>query len=292
MSPRELAFRAYKTAARLMFGPALKRYYPAHPLHQRLYRVLHPARAAVRDHIMFLDRNDSLQLAMRGVYEPVTTALITRLVRPGDTVIDIGANIGYYTLIFARLVGDRGRVVAFEPDPDNFDLLARNVAANGYENVTLVRGAVAARAGMLRLYRSATNDGDHRTYDVRDGRTSVEVEAVRLDEYWTADRGTVDLIKMDIQGAEGAALEGMEQVLARNPEVKLLTEFWPGGLAAAGTDPHDYVAALRRHAFQLHEVDEERGGVVPMTARALAERWPAGSSGHTNLLCGRGPLSL
>src|SRR5262249_36182110 len=155
--------------------------------------------------------------AANGVYEPFETGLLQNQLRPGDVVVDVGANIGYYTLLFARCVGPRGRVFAFEPDQTNFDLLRRNVERNGYTNVTLVRKAVAAQSGKLRLYLCEDNKGDHRTYDSHDGRPSLEIDAVSLDDYFAGERGSIALIKMDIQGAEEGALRGMRRLLADNP---------------------------------------------------------------------------
>jgi len=115
-------------------------------------------------------------------------------------VVDIGANIGYYTLIFARLVGEQGRVFAFEPDPANFSLLAKNVAVNNYHNVELIQKAVSDQTGNARLYLSPKSTVDHRIYSSNDNRKFIDVEAVRLDDYFLDNNGKIDFIKMDIQG--------------------------------------------------------------------------------------------
>src|SRR5262245_590665 len=115
-------------------------------------------------HRMYLDKLDSLQLSLRKVYEPIETRLVMDLVKPNQVVLDIGANIGYYTLIFSKLVGPGGRVYAFEPHPTNFSLLDRNVQTNGYKNATVVRKAVADATGSLKLYESELNSADHRIY--------------------------------------------------------------------------------------------------------------------------------
>jgi len=122
------------------------------------------SRSRVFGHEMFLDPTDSIvspTLLRDGYFEPYETTLIESEIRPGDVVLDIGANIGYYTLIFARLVGERGRVYAFEPDPTNFRLLKKNVRANGYQNVIFVKKAVADSSGSMPLYLCPDNKGDH-----------------------------------------------------------------------------------------------------------------------------------
>src|SRR5690242_7217517 len=91
-------------------------------------------------------------LLRKGDWEPFETRIVTLALQPGDVVVDDVANIGYYTLLFSRAVGETGKVYAFEPDPDNYAFLERNVAANGCPNVTLVPEAVSDRTGELRLY--------------------------------------------------------------------------------------------------------------------------------------------
>lgn len=118
-------------------------------------------RAPVLGHMMFLDAQDILNLSINGIYEPLETEVVGREVSAGDVVVDIGAHIGYYTLMLARIVGPCGKVYAFEPDPENFTLLQRNVKENGYRNVVLLQKAVSDRNGSATLYLSDDNSGDH-----------------------------------------------------------------------------------------------------------------------------------
>lgn len=143
-------------------------------------------------------------------WEPNETYWVMRSLRPGQTFVDIGANVGYYTVIASRLVGASGRVFAFEPDPVSFALLERNVALNGLDNVVLEQKAVSNEPGTLRLFISPANKGDHRIYQPKgEEREFVEIEAVVLDEYFAGDRRGVDFVKIDTQGAEVVILEGM-----------------------------------------------------------------------------------
>jgi len=288
---RRALFRVYKDAAKLIFGSSLERYYPAHPLHRRLLASIRPDVTTVRGHEMYLDPVDSLLLSMRGIYEPAETALVQRLVEPGSTVLDIGANIGYYTLQFAELVGASGRVIAYEPDPANFELLERNTQLNGYLNVTLVQRAASNTAGILNLHRSITNWGDSRIFDSHDGRSTVEIASIRLDDH-LADLDSVSFIKMDIQGAEGVALEGMMGLLGRSPQAKILTEFWPEGLAGCGTSPQAFLDSITALGFALYEVGEEPGDLVLTTSQSLMARRDLASGSHANLLCSRQPMHL
>jgi FkbM family methyltransferase len=193
-----------------------------------------------------LDREDSLRLSLFGSFEPEETALVESVIKPGDVVIDIGAHIGYYTLLFSKLVGTSGHVFAFEPAPDSCDLLRRNVSTNGLNNVTIVNAAVGDNPGTGILYLGSTAL-DNRTAS-RTGGAAIPINVLSLDAYF-CDNEKVDFVKMDIQGAEPLALRGMEATLARSPNARILTEFWPDGLRRAGGDPEMFLSHLRSLGF-------------------------------------------
>jgi FkbM family methyltransferase len=258
---------------------------------KNLLQATHAAnhsRVQVFGHCLFVDPADRVigpALVADGCFEPVETSLLAREIHEGDVVLDVGANIGYYTLLFAKLVGPRGKVFAFEPDANNFQLLKKNVRANGLGNVVLVPKAVADTSGKAMLHLCPDNKGDHRMYDSGDGRPMVEVETIALDDYFADHRGSINFIKMDIQGSEAAALRGMRRLLERHRGVKLVTEFWPIGLSRKGDDPPQYLDQLCRHGFQLLEIDELKEEIAPVTAADLLHRYPADTENFTNLLC-------
>ena len=117
------------------------------------------------------------------VWEDLETRWILHTIRAGDVFVDVGANIGYYTVIAAKIVGDQGHVYAFEPDPTSFAILKANVERNGLANVTLEQKALSNEPGSLRLFLAHQNKGDHRIFD-EDGaaRPFLDVEALRLDD--------------------------------------------------------------------------------------------------------------
>lgn len=239
----------------------------------------------VQGHKMFLDDKDSLNLLTNGIFEKFETELVKREVKRGDVVLDLGANIGYYTLMFAHLVGEEGKVYAFEPDPTNFALLKKNVRANGYKNVELAQKAVSDKNGKLKLYLSEENRGDHRIYDSHDGRKFVEVESVKLDDYFQGYQGKIDFIKMDIQGSEGRAVLGMAQILSKQKSLKLISEFWPIGLQRFGTDPLEYLQLLLNRGFTLSNINGVEGKIEPVTPEELLEVYTPEKENFTNLWC-------
>jgi FkbM family methyltransferase len=244
----------------------------------------------VLGHRMYLDDQDSLRLSVSRILEPTETHLVQRMVRAGDTTLDIGANIGYYTLLFARHVGSTGRVYAFEPEAENFSILQKNVATNDYANVIMENRAVWNTTTTLSLFLSEENKGDHRAFGTDDGRRAVRVDAVRLDDYFAEIPGPVHVVKMDIQGAEYHALEGMTSLLRRSPEAILFTEFWPRGLTQAGASPLAYLQLLQDLGFALYEIQDDADRVHPVDVQRLLDRYTPESEDFTNLLCTRRPL--
>lgn len=142
---KKILVQCYRIIRPLLIGYGIGRLYPI----QYLLKQLKSNFAVVQGHKMFLDSKDSLGLSLKGVHEEFETELVKRMIKRGDVVLDIGANIGYYTLIFAKIVGEDGKVFAFEPDPTNFALLKRNVEINGYKNILLVQKAVSNKSGKL-----------------------------------------------------------------------------------------------------------------------------------------------
>jgi FkbM family methyltransferase len=285
MAVRKALFLIYKQCLRPISGHGLGRIYLTRALNDLVTSRLKSV-ARVQGHKMFLDPRDHLNLFSNGIYEPFETEIVKTEVRKGDIVLDIGANIGYYTLIFANLVGPEGKVFAFEPDPGNFDLLEKNVEANGYHNVILVNKAVSNKNGKIKLYLS-DDIGDHRTYDPGDGRKFVEIEAVRLDDYFKQGTSRVNFIKMDIQGAEWEAIQGMNLLLQKNRDVKVITEFSPKLLRISGIRPEDYLGLLINHDLKLYHADERVQKIEPVDITEPLEKWMPSNRSYTNLLCKR-----
>ncbi len=128
--------------------------------------------------------------------------------------------------------------------------------------------------------------GDHRIYDSgEDGRQHIEIEAIRLDDYFEHFEGRIDFIKMDIQGAEGGAIQGMYNLLNKNNNVKIVTEFWPIGLKRFGTDPEEFLRLLIKLGFKLYEVNEQDKEIKPVNIPRLLEIYAPVKGNFTNLLC-------
>jgi len=248
---------------------------------------------------MFLNPEDAVitpRLWSRGVWEPTETSWLVRSLRPGDVFVDVGANVGYYTLLGARLVGERGRVYAFEPDPTNFEILRRNVRLNGFDNVTLEEKAVSDEGGWIQLFLAPSNKGDHRIYQPEgEQREKLDVEAVALDAYFQGREEKVDCLKLDTQGAEAVIVRGMQGLLRRSKSVVMLLEYSPWHLAGLGSTAEDLLGGLAPHGFEMFDFGMGGTELRPLR-RVTPERLLRSFSPHrkifTNLLLVRGRPDL
>jgi FkbM family methyltransferase len=187
------------------------------------------------------------------MWEPLETSILLRCIEPGYRVVDVGANVGYYTLLFSRLVGKTGKVWAFEPEPANYKLLCASVLINDCTNVVCECKAVAERIGTQSLYLSSFNLGDHRLYP-SSGRTACEVETTTLDEY-IADQ-PLDFIKIDTQGSEPRILTGMSGLVENcRTQLGCLIEFSPGLLERSGFGLEAFLALLHSLEARVYWID-------------------------------------
>ena len=200
-----------------------------------------------------------------GVYEKAETRFFQSACRDGMTFLDVGANLGYYTALAARVVGPNGRVLAVEPDPDSFGYLEQTIAANAVGNVEAFPVAASDAPATLPLYISTDNRGDNRLYASGEDRPQVEVAARPLDALLRENKiDTVDLIKIDVQGYEPKVIAGLRETITSSPNLTLLTEFWPQGIDEASEDANEFLQTLRELGLTLHELQPD-GSLAELT---------------------------
>lgn len=230
---------------------------------------------------MLLDSRDtsiSMTIALYGVWEPPLTSLFLEIVRPGMTVVDIGAHAGYYTLLACLRTGPSGRVIAFEPDPRNSEILSTNVRMNGFDSrCSCVRLALSNQPGTQTLYR-ATEGAGWSTLWNKDDRLpglveTTEVETIGLDDYLEANGcGTnVDVVKMDAEGSEGLIIEGMTETLLANNDIVVICEFVVDHIELSGVDPKRMLTDIADMGFQLSYIDHD-GRVKAASVEGLLAR--------------------
>lgn len=165
-------------------------------------------------------------------WEPQVVRRIVSTIRPGMTVVDVGAHVGYYTLVFAKYVGATGRVISFEPLPVNFALLKKNVELNELKHVELFASAVFSRSGDLTISIPDDSNSGEASVMHRVGAKQLEVQATTLDVVSSTLDFKPDFIKIDVEGSEFDVLSGAQEIIRRcRPQMLIELHHFDGNLA-------------------------------------------------------------
>ena len=231
----------------------------------------------------FADKVDTLRLLGNRDYAQDEQSHFQSIIKPGYTCVDLGANIGFFSVLFAHWTGPNGKVFAFEPSPENLVLLRKNLKINGISNVEIVDKAVSDEEGVIKLHLCKDNFGDNRIYasEEEKDRKTVDIQAIKLDDFFASKSKPIDFIKMDIQGAELRALKGMKHLLENKQIQRISMEFWPCGLVKSGSDPVELLDLLLSYGFTLYDL--YNGSLIETSASSLIERYPASDNIFTNL---------
>lgn len=260
----------------------------------------HPREVVTRAGFGARFRTDTQDLIQRyiytfGMWEPPLTRWLQRTLRPGDTFVDVGANIGYYSLLASGLVGSPGRVVAIEAFPDFREVLSANIAMNGARNVRVAGEAVSDRAEVLRFtLASSANMGANSIVPYPgEAEAQADVPARTLPAILTsAELSGARVIKVDVEGAEGAVVRGLAPALGcLRPDAELAIEVTPERLAQLGDTAEQLLAALSEHGFHPYRLpnDYDAAG-YPKAIRGpgpVPRRWRGPITGETELVFSR-----
>lgn len=218
------------------------------------------------------DQIISARLRQERCWESYETSLTLKHLQPGDVYVDVGANIGYYTLVAAQRVGLQGKVFSYEPDADNFALLQSNVALNHLSQVKTFSCALSNRNSVGQLFLSSDNFGDHRIYDSPGARETREIVLVKGDEHVWQQTKRIDFLKVDTQGSEFFVLDGLRGLLEKNrAHLRMIIEFCPYGIRHSGATGHDLVRLLESLQMQYHIIDHQQCCLIPAQAHHLEE---------------------
>ncbi|HZP65434.1 MAG TPA: FkbM family methyltransferase [Rudaea sp.] len=195
-----------------------------------------------------------------GTWEPNISAWLTRQLRPGDCFVDIGANIGHYTLLASRLVGDHGRVVAVEAAHWIHTILERHIAMNRRSNIRTVQVAAAAARGTIKLFPGHAGNIGKTTTVARAG-DSVDVQAVPLSEVLSEDEvRRTRIIKIDVEGAEVEVLRGLAPLLDRlRPDAEIVMEIAASLTPEAERTRAEIFDTMQRHGYSAYRFDNDYG---------------------------------
>ncbi len=241
------------------------------------------------------DRFVSARLREEGIWEPYETALLMQILQPGDVFVDVGANIGYFSLLAALRVGQAGAVFAFEPDAANHELLQRSSLANGLtQTIHAERAGLAEQAGEARLYLSEDNLGDHQIFPTDTARASLSVALLSGSEFMRPRSTRLDLLKIDTQGSEYGVVKGlMPWLLSLDAAPRLIVELTPLSLRQCGSSGRSLIELLAGLGQPMWIIDHLEHRLVASSADELAlwcdhvDEVP-GDAGFMNILVGPG----
>ncbi|MDP2683739.1 MAG: FkbM family methyltransferase [bacterium] len=204
------------------------------------------------------DSGLGLMLRTKGKFEPTQTKSFINSIKKGNTVFDIGANVGYYSVLASKLVGKDGKVFAFEPDSQNLKLLYKNLRINHCNNVVVSESALGNKQGKLTLTQDVSNPGESSLSVLKHGN-KVLVDVITLDKFVKKQKiRTIDLIKMDVEGAELNVLRGGLKTLQNNKKIKIFIECNPSTLKDFNEDKIVLCAFLKGLNFDIQGIIDEK----------------------------------
>lgn len=233
-----------------------------------------------RGHRILVDSRDvgvGIHLITEGIWESWIASRFERSLRPGATVIEVGANVGFYTLLGASIIGPTGRYYAFEANPHIGRLLSASVGINGFgDRVTVFHKAAYRDRRKIQFHVLERYPGSSSIHpfseglleQVQDHARTIEVEAVPLDEVFPDESFKVDLVKIDAEGSEPHVFRGMERLLRRSQDVKIICEFDPGMISAA-EPPRQFVEFVEGLGFRFWRIEDPCGDLTPMSKDQL-----------------------
>ena len=243
----------YKIIVKIFSGSGLSKYDLVKKIHRYITSKIHPEFIVVDGYKVFLDKNDCHGYSVASTTILPEKHLLEKEIQSGDTVIDVGANIGYYTLLFAKLVGKTGKVFAFEPVPENYKILKKNIEVNGLHNVIAVQMGISNITGTAKLYKGKTA-GSHSLIQSRYTLDeTISIDVTTLDEYFERYDEKIDFVKSDTEGHDFNVLQGMPRILESG--VKLMIEFDPYLLQE--TTSRKFVEFLQKRNYVMQLMDYE-----------------------------------
>ena len=222
-------------------------------------------------------------------YEPESTKACRKFLKPGMNILDIGADIGYYSRLFSELVGPKGKVWAFEPYPDSYNLLKKNTISPKYRNVIPVKKAISDSSGKVKFFAASNpgNPGKHGFYDVSkinpdfSLKNNLTVETITVDDFLLKEGNPqINFIKMDIEGAEPKALTGMKNTVIRSRNLAMIVEFNVKALQLAGENSSLFLNQLENMGFKIQTI-QPNGNIKPVDGFS----WRFAKEGYLNLFC-------
>lgn len=281
---KKYLFNIFKKVILLLSGSGLGKISFFNYLYSFLLGLLKPEIVERSGYKLYLDKSDSMNISIFDGHSVLLRSVLKDIIHKGMTVADVGAHIGYLSLEMSRLVGVKGKVYAFEPDKENYDLLKKNIEINNVRNIVAEGKAVSNKTGYVNFLSSG--DSQRRrmvsTNNLYRSNDIVIVPSITLNDYFKNIR--LDVVKIDVEGAELRVLEESTEVLKRNVNIKLIIEFCISQFSDYGYKATDLLIFLRRFNFNLYDIDEINRKLIKITDNEIVNKY---CNGITNILCSR-----
>ncbi len=274
----------YRAAQKIFKGLGLRRIGALNKI--RIFVAEHAKEetAVVNGHILHLDVSEGINLEEG--FEENTTALARREIRPGNVVVDIGADIGYYTCLAADLAGASGKILAFEPNRRSFSILEKNITENRFPNVTAINKAVSDVPGSIPFFEHGPHSAlGYDRFATR--KPAYSAEAVRLDDFLKGKTERVDFVKIDVEGSEWRVFKGMRGILLANKNIKIVFEFYPLLIEKSGGRPLAMLEDIQALGFAFYDVNRDGESEKAISLQELVRRYPPEDGSMTNVFAKR-----
>ena len=262
--------------------------WPLREITNWIIKKLIPTKVKLGNASLFLNPNDPVVSGaiFFNIYEKTERKFIKSICFEGMRVLDIGANIGYYTTLLSQEAGDNGLILALEPDIESYSYLSQTINSLKNKNVLSFRLAASNLKQRLPLYISKENRGDNRLYQNNQKRDSILVDCLTIDQLSTKTKiDSFDFIKIDVQGYEPKVFQGMQNTIKFSKNLTILTEFWPKGIVQAGSSPTEFLRSLREMKLKLFEL-KKNGSLVTLSQNRDSEFIKRFSGRkYTNIVC-------
>ena len=219
------------------------------------------------------DDGVSADIKQNNIWEPYETELVVDNLAKGDVFVDVGANIGYYSVVAASIVGETGKIIAYEPEPENYHLLLKNLSLNKLSNVQSFQAALSDYNGQGYLYLNDSNRGDHQVYDSGEERNRIETQLICADQHISGLVTKIDFLKIDTQGSETKIIKNLSKAITANlNKIKMIVELWPKGLMRAGSSAGELLDLLFSFELKCYIIDHLNFQLFPAT-RSNFDDW-------------------
>lgn len=223
-----------------------------------------------------LDRAVALLCWKYGIIEKQELRTVLSYIHEDTTFLDIGANMGIYSFRASKKI-TTGKIISFEPDKNHFECLLKTRDKNKIGNVILHPLAVTNENGTISFHNQSMNGGDFR---INYTQTGDVVDTVKLDDFLGTGH-KVDVVKMDIQGAEYLALQGMQNIILDNPDLLIFCEYWPKGMRLLNIQPHTFISFIEKMKLNLYLIGP---ALTPVSLNGFERLY---NEGYTNILLTR-----